>query len=79
MPNGRRLLVENACYHLIVRGNRKQKIFLADCDYEAYLEMLAKYKKHYHFLLYGYCLMPLTRISSENQSNLRTSLPLCMR
>ncbi|MBN2097811.1 MAG: transposase [Candidatus Omnitrophica bacterium] len=58
MPNAPRLLIENACYHLMVRGNQKQKVFLCDDDLQEYLERLRGYKKKFNFKLYGYCLMP---------------------
>ena len=53
-----RVLIENACYHLIARGNQKQIIFLAEEDYKEYLQKLRLYKKRFDFKLYGYCLMP---------------------
>jgi putative transposase len=58
MPNLRRVLIENACYHLIARGNQKRRIFPDKTDYEEYLERLRKYKKKFDFKLYAYCLMP---------------------
>ncbi len=58
MPTGPRFLLPNACYHLIVRGNQRQAVFLDDKDYAVYLAKLRRYKKRYGFLLYGFCLMP---------------------
>ena len=58
MPNLPRILIENACYHLIARGNQKQRVFLANEDFKEYLEILRKYKKKFGFKLYAYCLMP---------------------
>lgn len=58
MPGGPRIIVENACYHLIARGNQKQKIFRERKDYEEYLDRLKRYKREFGFSLYGYCLMP---------------------
>lgn len=58
MPNGPRILLDNVCYHIITRGNQRQRIFRCEKDYEEYLQRLRKYKKRYNFLLYGYCLMP---------------------
>lgn len=57
MPSGPRLLLDNVCYHIITRGNQRQRIFKDDSDYQEYLDRLRKYKKKYDFLLYGYCLM----------------------
>ncbi|MFC1699599.1 transposase [Candidatus Omnitrophota bacterium] len=53
-----RILIENACYHLIARGNQKQRVFLDEQDFKAYLERLKYYKKKLDFKLYAYCLMP---------------------
>ncbi len=58
MPNTPRLLVENACYHLIARGNQKQRIFMDEKDYQEYLGRVKIYKKKFDLRLYGYCLMP---------------------
>jgi len=58
MPNVPRLLVENACYHLIARGNQKQRVFMDERDYREYLQRVRIYKKKFDLRLYGYCLMP---------------------
>jgi len=53
-----RLVLNNGCYHITTRGNQRQKVFIQGENYEKYLEKLKKYKRKYHFRLYGYCLMP---------------------
>jgi putative transposase len=58
MSNLPRILVENACYHLIARGNQKQRVFLDEQDFGEYLRRLKKYKRKFGFSLYAYCLMP---------------------
>ena len=58
MPRGKRLVIENACYHIMHRGNQKQSIFLERVDFEKYLEILLHYKRKYKFKLYAYCIMP---------------------
>jgi len=45
-------------YHVIVRGNQRQKTFLIDQDYQVYLERLAKYREKYGYSVHAYCLMP---------------------
>ena len=45
-------------YHVIVRGNQRQKTFLAPADYHAYLERLARYRGRDALTIYAYCLMP---------------------
>ena len=58
MPQGARLLVDNAFYHIMVRGNRKQKVFKESVDFEEYVKRLRRYKNLHRFRLYGFCLMP---------------------
>lgn len=58
MPKGPRLVLENACYHIITRGNQKQATFLTTQDFTVFLQRLKKYKSKYGFWLYGFCLMP---------------------
>jgi len=58
MPRGTRIIVDNACYHVVNRGNQKQNIFLEDADYVKFLEILKFYKRKFWFKIYGYCLMP---------------------
>jgi len=57
MPRGPRLIMENACYHVIARGNEKKTIFKCDSDYEKYAQLLLKYKKKFNFKLYAWCIM----------------------
>ena len=47
----------NAFYHVIVRGNQKQDIFLDPRDRHRYLSFLADYKARFQFHLYAYVLM----------------------
>lgn len=58
MSNVKRILIENVCYHLITRGNQKQKIFKCTEDYLIYLSLLRRFKRKYKFSVYAYCLMP---------------------
>jgi len=58
MPTGPRVVMDNVCYHIITRGNQKQRIFRENSDYREYLDRLRKYKKRCSFSLYAYCLMP---------------------
>ena len=45
-------------YHVIVRGNQRQKTFAKDRDYQVYLEKMAQYRQRYGVTIYAYCLMP---------------------
>jgi REP element-mobilizing transposase RayT len=42
---------------IIVRRNQKQKTFLNNQDYQAYLEQLAKYRKKFAVTVDAFCLM----------------------
>ncbi len=53
-----RVFAAGVLYHVIVRGNQRQKIFTSDGDYQAYTERLARYRKKYDYKLHAYCLMP---------------------
>lgn len=52
-----RIEFEGAFYHVISRGNQRQKIFRDKEDYRRYLAIIAYYKVRYEFALYGYALM----------------------
>src|SRR4030066_309963 len=52
-----RIEFEGAFYHVITRGNQRQKIFRDEKDYKKYLEILSEYKKQYKYRLYSYALM----------------------
>jgi len=53
-----RLFAPGILYHVIVRGNQRQRTFLKERDYQVYLEKLAAYRKRYGVTIYAYCLMP---------------------
>lgn len=53
-----RLFAAGVLYHVIVRGNQRQKTFTSESDYHAYIERLARYRKKYDYVLHAYCLMP---------------------
>ena len=53
-----RVFAAGILYHVILRGNQRQKIFISDSDYQAYVERLARYRKKYDYKLHAYCLMP---------------------
>ena len=53
-----RLFAAGVLYHVIVRGNQRQKTFTSQSDYRAYIERLARYRKKYDCVVHAYCLMP---------------------
>ena len=46
-----------AFYHVMTRGNQRQKTFRDSADYDRYLQYLAAYKTRYRYLLYPYVWM----------------------
>ncbi|MFQ5951854.1 MAG: hypothetical protein ACE5JK_00395 [Candidatus Omnitrophota bacterium] len=47
MTTKSRVLIDNAIYHIVVRGNRKEPVFNSEEDYKKYLKVLWKYKNKY--------------------------------
>ena len=58
MPRIARGLADNGVYHILNRGNAKQKVFHADGDYLAFINLMEKAKTHYSMRILAYCLMP---------------------
>jgi len=58
MPRTARVTLDNVYYHIITRGNQKQKVFEDASDYQRYLSLVARYKKKFCFKLFCFCLMP---------------------
>ena len=52
-----RIHYEGALYHVITRGNNKEKVFEGKNEKEEYLRIIKKYKERYKFKLYSYCIM----------------------
>jgi REP element-mobilizing transposase RayT len=52
-----RVEFDGAFYHVIVRGNQRQRTFHDDRDRQNYLERLEHYRQRYGFRLYAYVLM----------------------
>ena len=52
-----RVEFDGALYHVIVRGNQRQRTFQDDRDRIAYLERIEHYRQRYGFRLYAYVLM----------------------
>jgi len=53
-----RVFAPGLLYHVIVRGNHRQKTFWDKRDFQAYLERLSRYRKKFGVTVYAYCLMP---------------------
>jgi len=51
------IIAPNQLYHITVRGNNQQSIFLSKADFEFFLKRLKFYHQKMDFLLFGYVLM----------------------
>ena len=52
-----RVEFDGAFYHVIVRGDQRQRTFQDDQDRQSYLQRLEHYRERYGFRLYAYVLM----------------------
>ena len=52
-----RILYPGAVYHLIARGNNRERCFLAEGDFLLFLDCLEQVRERFSWLLYAYCLM----------------------
>jgi len=52
-----RLFAPGVLYHVIVRGNNRQRTFFNDGDYQAYIARLGRYRMQFGVTIYAYCLM----------------------
>lgn len=57
MPRKARVLVPHCPHHIVQRGHNRQVVFLADEDYQFYLDNLAEWKVRLGIKLYAWCLM----------------------
>ena len=57
MPRKPRIEYSGAFYHVIARGNQKQRIFKDAADFQKYLLLLTVYKNRTGSRVYGYILM----------------------
>lgn len=57
MPTTKRLIADNSIYHVVQRGNNKQKIFQENEDFERFLSTTRRYIIKHKVEVYHYCLM----------------------
>ena len=75
MPRSARGLLDGGIYHILNRGNGRQKVFHKDADYAAFLDVIEHMIVRYEVDLYAYCLMPnhyhlvVKAVKSEDLSN----------
>ena len=58
MPRIARGLKDGFVYHVLNRGNGKQKVFHKNQDYKAFIALMIEAKKRYDIKILAYCLMP---------------------
>src|SRR5512136_2625676 len=58
MPRKVRVQYAGAIYHIMSRGDRREKIFLDDVDRQDFLKTLAETCQKTGFEIHAYCLMP---------------------
>lgn len=58
MPRIVRGLADGIIYHVLNRGNGKQRVFHKSRDYEAFINLMKKAKELYPIKIFAYCLMP---------------------
>ena len=57
MPRMARKISKTKVYHIILRGNNKQKIFFNNQDYIRFIGEIINTKEKYDYEIYAYCLM----------------------
>jgi len=45
-------------HHITQRGNRRQRTFFSDGDYQAYIDLMSEWCGRYEVDIWAYCLMP---------------------
>src|SRR5690606_1450663 len=58
MPRQPRQIVKGMIYHVLNRGNARDKIFHKPADYDAFLRVLKEAQRRYPVDLFALCLMP---------------------
>jgi putative transposase len=53
-----RVVVPKLPHHIVQRGNRRQKVFFTETDYDAYLSLAAEWCREFKVEIWAYCLMP---------------------
>jgi len=53
-----RVVAPGLPHHITQRGNRRQKTFFRDDDYDAYLDLMAEWCEKCGVEVWSYCLMP---------------------
>ena len=57
MARTARIKSKTGIYHIVLRGNNKQQIFLEEEDYKRLLDIVSDYSKSCDYSILAYCLM----------------------
>ena len=52
-----RVIVPHCPHHVVQRGHNLKAVFVADADYQYYLDTLVEWKQELGVRVYAYCLM----------------------
>jgi len=58
MPRTARASQGGICYHVLNRGNRRERVFRGEADYEAFVDLIPRACERLPMRVLGYCLMP---------------------
>ena len=78
MPRIARIYTEEGIFHILTRGNNKQKVFNNKADFKIYMETLKNLKKEQSFKIYHWCLMS-NHIHMIIETNKTTELSKMMK
>ena len=73
-----RSLVDMGFYHVLSRGNNKNKVFHCQEDYSNFLKVLRRYLDKFQIIVFHYCLMP-NHIHLLVQAQIGNHLPKFMQ
>ena len=78
MPRVARIFTEEGVFHILARGNNKQRVFKNEADFNIYRKTLKSLKKEQPFKLYHWCLMP-NHVHMIIETNKKTELSRMMK
>jgi REP-associated tyrosine transposase len=58
MPRPKRFVPGGFCYHVLSRGNARQRVFHKAGDYEAFIGLFDEAQEHVSMRVLAYCLLP---------------------
>jgi putative transposase len=76
-----RFVLPGIPHHVTQRGNRRERTFFEDGDYQLYLDLLADAAQRAHTEIWSYCLMPNhvhVILVPHDDDGLRRPLAICI-